>query len=203
MSEKTFIPNRSIIVSSPGPTSDTGKSISSRNSMKHGCCAVDTLLLPNESAEDLKALETSWLKAYNPNSEAERHLVAELVQADWMLQRTTRTYLDLEAKLYAESPNPLDWTEPQQRTLGRFLRYKTAHANTVHKCRKAIEDYRKARIFEKTSAEKSELAQERLKAFKEKQAQKNRPEPTWKEHLEGMRQKAIALGYTPPDMSKL
>jgi hypothetical protein len=187
------------VVASP----DAGQTASSRNAMKHGCCAADTLLLPTESMEDFKALEATWCKAYNPQSEAERHLLAELIQADWFLQRATRAYSQVEAELYAASPNPIDWTEQQERKLGRHLRYKTAHTNLVNKCRKAIEDYRKARLSEKASAEKSELAQERLKALKQKREQKNRPEPTWKEHLEGMRQKAIALGYTPPDPTRL
>jgi hypothetical protein len=50
---------------------------------------------------------------------------AELIHADWFLQRATRTYADMEAKLLAEQPNPLEWTEQQDRKLGRFLRYKT------------------------------------------------------------------------------
>jgi hypothetical protein len=172
--------------------SENANSISSRNALKHGCCALDTMLLPNESAEDFKALESTWLKAYSPANDAERHLVSELIHADWLLQRTTRTYAQIEAKLYADSPNPLDWTDQQQRTLGRFLRYRTAHLNTVNKCRKAIDDYRKSRLSESIAAEK-------IKNYQNK----NRPEPTWKEHLESMRQRAISLGYTPPDPSKL
>jgi len=47
---------------------------------------------------------------------------------------------------------PLDWSADEQRTLGRFLRYNTAHANTVARCRKALEDDRKARLAEKIMA---------------------------------------------------
>jgi len=180
---------------SSAPVTESGKSASSKNARKHGCCAVDASLLPTESAEDFKALEQTWLKAYSPQNEAERHLVADLVNADWLLQRTTQTVLDIEAKLYAENPNPLDWSEANQRTLGRFLRYKTANANTVTRCRKAIEDYRKSRANEKLSAEKLNLAQERAKAAQKKAS----PIVDWQQHLRNMRAEAVARGFVSPD----
>jgi hypothetical protein len=148
-----FDPTKPVVVSQPvstGPTSEAGKAISSRNAMRHGCCATETLLLSTESAADLKALEAAWLKAYAPADEAERQLA-------------------------------------------RFLRYKTAHTNNVHKCRKAIEDYRKSRLAQTTSQQKLAISQERLKTSQ----RKNKPEPTWKEHLENMRQQAVNLGYGP------
>ena len=167
--------------------------------MKHGCCASDTLLLPTESAEDLKAIEVIWLKAYNPTTEAERHLVQELAQADWFLQRSTRAYADVEAGLYSANPHPVDWTEAQERKLGRFLRYKIAHTNNVIKCRKAVEDYRKARLNERASEQKSAIAQERLKNAQKKA----NPAVDWKQHLANMRAQAIYLGFTPPDPASL
>ena len=193
--DKPVDPSKPVIISSPGPTSISGKAISSRNAMKHGCCACDTLLLPTESAEDLKALEVIWLKAYNPITDAERHLVQELAHADWFLQRSTRAYADVEAGLYAATPNPVDWTEAQERKLGRFLRYKTAHTNNVIKCRKAVEDYRKARLSEKASEQKSALTQERLKTAQKKA----NPTVDWKQHLQNMRDQAISMGFTVPN----
>jgi hypothetical protein len=179
---------------STGPITPEGKAISSRNALKHGCCSTEMVLLPTDNLDDYKALESIWLKAYAPSDETERHLVHELVNADWMLQRAVSTHAKIEAGLFAANPNPVEWTEAQDRKLGRFLRYKTAHTNNVIKLKKSIEDYRKARAVEKTNAQKLSLAQERLKT----QQRKNQPE-SWKEHLEGMRQKAIALGFTPPE----
>jgi len=123
------------------------------NALKHGCCAVDTLLLPTERIEDYKALETIWLKSYQPSSDAERHLVTELINADWYLQRATRAYASVEAELYKANPNPAEWTEVQDRKLGRYLRYKTAHTNNVIRCQKRVEDFRKARLAEKATRE--------------------------------------------------
>jgi len=167
------------------------------NALKHGCCAVDTLLLPTERLEDLQALENLWHKSYNPTTEAERHLVQELAHADWFLQRATRACASVEAELYKANPNPAEWTEAQDRKLGRYLRYKTANTNNVIKHRKAVEDYRKARLAEKAAAEKSALAQVKIK-----QAQNTSPSGVpldWQQHLRNMRAEAVARGFVSPD----
>ena len=196
MKHHNFDPTKPI-VASPGPTTQAGKAISSRNAMKHGCCA-ETLILKNENIEDYKALEATWFKAYSPKDEAEKHLVQELANSDWFLQRATRNYAEAEARIMETTPDILAWTEDQHKSLVRFLRYRTTHTNTVAKHRKAIEDYRKKRAAEKRVEAKVSTAEVRLKAVQEK----NKPEPTWKEHLAGMRQQAVALGYTPPDLTK-
>jgi hypothetical protein len=183
---------------STGPITAEGKAVSSRNALQHGCCATATHILPHENPADFKTLEATWCRAYSPSTEPERHLVQLLVIADWQLQRVTKAHIDVEAQLYAQSPNPADWTEQQERKLGRHLRYKTAQTNIFLKCRKAVEDYRKARLTENANAEKLNMSRERLATYK----QKNKPEQTWTEHLEEMRQKAIRLGFTPPDPTK-
>ncbi len=165
---------------------------SSMNATKHGCCAVDARLLPGESEKEYRNLERLWIEAYNPKNDSQRHMVMELVNADWLLQRATRTHLEIESKLFAKSTNPLDWTVEEQRTLGRFQRYKTAAANHMARCKKAIEDFRRYQLT-------LELNEERLKAVRKKNDTKPASEMSWKEHLAQMRQQAIALGYTPPD----
>jgi hypothetical protein len=172
---------------------------SSLNATKHGCCAVDARLLPGESEKEFKNLERIWTEAYNPKTDAQRHMVTELVNADWLLQRTTRQYLDIEAKLYAQSTNPLDWTEEQQRTLGRFQRYRTAHTNTVARCRKALEDYRKYRFIELTQHQTVEINRERLKTAQQKSATKNGDIVDWQQHLKNMRDQAVSMGFVPPE----
>ena len=167
---------------------------SSRNALKHGCCAVSTLILPHESEADYKTLTATWCQAYNPQSDLERHLVQELINADWLLQRTTIAYAQVEADLYTLNPNPSGWSETHERKLGRYLRYRTAQANLVAKARKAVEDFRKSRLAEKVQSEKQTIAEERLIVYK----LKNRPEANWKEHLQSMKEKAIAMGFTPP-----
>jgi hypothetical protein len=169
---------------------------SALNATKHGCCALDVRLLPGESEKEYRNVDRIWNDAYKPKEDYQKKLVTELVHADWLLQRTTRAYLDMETRLYAKSMNPLDWSVEEQRALGRFLRYKTAHANTVARCRKALDEDRRLRLAEV-------LASERIKTARRKnEAPEKRTEPTWKEKLQQMRQQAIDLGYAPPDPTR-
>ena len=192
-------PSKPLVISTPstGPKTEAGKATASRNSLKHGCCA-DTLILPTENPIDYKSLESTWFKSFPTNDDAEKHLIQELVNADWFLQRATRTVANVEAELFALEPNPLNWTEHQQRSLGRFLRYQTTRANNVKRAQKAVEDFHKHRASEKLAAQKLTTAQVRLKAFQEK----HKPEPTFDETIALMRQQAIALGFAPPDPTK-
>jgi len=163
---------------------------SALNATKHGCCAVDAHLLPGESEKDLKNVERIWNEAYQPKSDYQKKLVAELVTADWLLQRATRNYLQIESRLNEKSANPLDWSADEQRTLGRFLRYKTAHANTVARCRKALDDDRKTRLNEK-------LMEVRIK--KSENSFKSGAPMDWQQHLRNMRDEAVARGFVSPD----
>ena len=183
-----------------GPTSDAGKATSSRNATKHGCCSNETILA-TESIEDFKALEQAWFRAYHPKEQAEMRLIHQLIEADWFLERANIAVINIEAQLYATEPNPLNWTEAQQKTLARFLRYQTARTNLVIKHRRAIEDYRKDRAAEITRTQTAKDKAERLDISKSKlefAKQKNNPIPDFGEHLEQMRQRAIKLGFTPP-----
>jgi hypothetical protein len=162
---------------------------SSKNATKHGCCAPGTLILPNESQQDFNDLEIMYIRAYTPQDDHERHLVQDIVIADWMLQRATRAHAQVEAALYAATPNPADWTEAQERKLGRHIRYRTAQTNILAKCRKALEDHRKARAAEKITGAKI------------KKTEKINPTnpADWKQHLRNMRAEAVALGFVSPD----
>ena len=123
-------------LSNPGPKSEAGKETSSRNATKHGCCSTERMILDTETVEGFKSLENAWLQVYQPMETAEIHLVHQLVEADWLLARSIRTLAEVEAELFAAEPNPLNWTEAQHKSLARFLRYRTAHNNTVIKHRK-------------------------------------------------------------------
>jgi hypothetical protein len=199
MNDEKFDPSKPIIISNGGgPRTDEGKQISSRNSMKHGCCSTETLILKTENMEDYKSLESTWFRAYEPQTEADKHLIKELINADWFLQRATRTVAEVEAQILETTPNPLDWTEQQHRNFNRFLRYQTTRSNTVNRCRKAVEDYRKKRAQEKADARQIAERAEAKKAAAAKRVQP-KTEISWAEKLQSMRDQAIALGFRPPD----
>jgi hypothetical protein len=150
-------------------------SASARNAVKHGCCAGDTLFLKTERIEGYKALEITWVQSYKPKSEAEKHMVQELVNADWFLQRANRTLAQVEAQIMDEAPNPLHWTEQHHKTFSRFQRYQVTRSNTFNRIRKALEDFLAKRAAETTK-------QERHNVFKER----DNPEPSIEELVEGM-----------------
>jgi hypothetical protein len=184
MHNNHFDPTKPVVVHPgiAGPRSEIGKQTSSRNAMRHGCCSTETLILKTENLEDYKALEATWFKAYSPKDDAEKHLVQELVNADWFLQRSSRNVARVEAQISEAVEIPLFWADDHHRALTRFMRYQTARANTVAKCRKAIEDYRKNRTAEAVRAEQLVIKKERHEVFKEK----SKPEPTIQELLDQM-----------------
>jgi hypothetical protein len=163
---------------STGPRTPEGRAISSRNATKHGCCADTTQIMEHhgETIEDYKAVEATWFAAYSPKTDAEKHLVQDLVNAEWFLLRANRVLAEIEDMCYANDPYPFNWDDRNHRALQRFQRYQTFRANAVIKCRKAIEDYRKNRAAEVMKAEKHQIYKE-----------KSKPEPTFEEFIEQVR----------------
>ncbi len=181
--------------------------IRARNALKHGCCSTATLILETESLDDFLALEARWFKGYainpnNPDTQHEAELIRTAIRSDWFFLRADRHYAEVEARILEQAPEILMWGDAHHHCLQRFLRYRTAHSNTLAKHRKAIEDYRKNRTAELAqqqklshAAEKHGMAKERHDLF----LKKNPPERTWDQELEWMKQEAIRLGFRPPD----
>jgi hypothetical protein len=140
---------------------------SAQNATKHGCCSESILIMKGEIPADFKALQTTWLKAYNPKDAAENEMVNQLVEAKWYEKRCTRKLAEMETELM-DSGSPLTWTEEQQKALARFQRYATARTNAVIKATKALEDYRKNRTNEVVKAEKHEIKKQQAKRKDEK-----------------------------------
>ncbi len=178
---------------------NTGKDISSRNAIKHGCCSLATLILPAENLADFQSLEAAWLTSYAPLDGAETHLVHQLVIADWLRQRATRTLAEIEAQIFAAQPNPLEWTDAHHLALTRFQRYQTTNTNNVAKNRKALDDYRRHRTTESHRTEKLTIAKTRLKIHE----QKNKPLKSFEEALQITRERNLRLGYIQADPPQL
>ena len=194
MKHKNIDPTKPILVSGPGgPRTESGKQISAQNSTKHGCCSTATLILPNERLEDFQSLERTWFRAYEPEDALEVHLLHQLVQADWFLQRANRTLADVECQIFIERFNPLDWSDRQHQAIQRFTRYQTTRRNDFHKAKKALDDHREMKASETAQVEKSAIAQQRLNIY----IQKSQPQPTLEEQLEEMTRTAQALALKP------
>ncbi len=88
--------NRANAQLSTGPTSDTGKAISSKNAVKTGLTGR-TVLLPTEDAALYQSHLAGLRDLYKPAGEAELNLVQSLADTEWRLQRIP----SLEAGIYA------------------------------------------------------------------------------------------------------
>ena len=185
---------------STGPKSPWGKQTSSRNAVKHGSCSTATLILPNESMDDFKTLEKTWFQGFNvdynnPRNPYEADLIRTAARADWFFQRADRNYCEVEAQYSTNNPDAFTWDDHIHQQIARFLRYRTSHANSVAKHRKAIEDYRRNRAQEVTREQALRHKEEKLVIYKEK----NGPEPTWQEEIDNLRKQSIAMGFLTPD----
>jgi len=74
---------------SHGPKSAEGKKKSSRNSLRHGCTASNTLLLACEDPGDLDRMLEKYNAMYKPTTLEEHDLVAEMCSARWRIRRAT------------------------------------------------------------------------------------------------------------------
>src|SRR6266446_3726265 len=84
---------------SRGPTSPDGLEKSSRNSLRHGLTARNTILLACESQDEFDRMLADYMTTYQPVTAEDTDLVKEMVAARWRIQRfwTIETALvDLE-----------------------------------------------------------------------------------------------------------
>jgi hypothetical protein len=113
---------------STGPKSKVGKSIVSKNSVKHGLLSNEALL-PWESQSEYDSLVTRYIDNLEPEGEAEAFLVDRIISLVWKLKRAGRT----EAGLISGERYNLN-SEIEVSRLKKFTgsNDETAHLNTVH-----------------------------------------------------------------------
>ena len=71
---------------SNGPITPEGKSRSSANSRKHGLTSA-SILIPGESADDLRLLAADYMDRFQPQDGVEADLVEVMIAARWRLRR--------------------------------------------------------------------------------------------------------------------
>jgi len=82
---------------SRGPKTAAGKARSSRNALKHGLCAKQLLIVPEEDAAAFEALQAQLLAELAPVGALQAVLAQRIVSAAWRLRRADR----LEAEVLA------------------------------------------------------------------------------------------------------
>ena len=120
--------------------------------------------MKGENREDFEALESWWLANYDVE-QGMRPLLEEAVLNEWLLKRTQRNYLAVEARLAESDAN--EWTAEDMHRLALMQRYKTAAERAFHRSWAALERFRRTRVYEG-------LAEARAEAQKEEREQRKR-----------------------------
>jgi hypothetical protein len=84
---------------SRGPKSAAGREKSSRNSLRHGLTARQTVLLEHENANEFAQVLADYTTTYQPATPAEHDLVKQIATARWRIERLwamETALLDLE-----------------------------------------------------------------------------------------------------------
>jgi hypothetical protein len=157
----------------PEISRDSEKQTSARNALRHGCCAVESLILETEKIEDYRRLDQSMRAAYDTPTDWELDLLNHALQCEWFHIRATKAYAKVEAELYKSTLDPTEWTEEQHRKLGRFLRYKTKHANDVRAHLKLLEGFKRKRRIESRETAAATLKQSKVDLKTEKEITKH------------------------------
>ncbi len=97
--------NRRNAQKSTGPTSVTGKAISSMNALKTGIHAK-SLLLPTEKLADLEQLIDEWYQRHNPTTPEARSLVDDLIYGEWLKRRLRAAETQIWAYNHQENYRP-------------------------------------------------------------------------------------------------
>ncbi len=87
--QKQLIANQNNAQKATGPRTRKGKSISSRNSLKHGLTAAD-LVLPGESSAEFKQLRQQVSRHYEPVGPIEKECTDHIAGVAWRLRRVGR-----------------------------------------------------------------------------------------------------------------
>jgi hypothetical protein len=71
-----------------------------KNAIRHGCCAVESLILETEKLEDYRLLEQSLRAAYDTPTDWELDILNHAIECEWFHIRATKAYAKVEAELY-------------------------------------------------------------------------------------------------------
>jgi hypothetical protein len=103
---------------STGPRTEEGKSVSSRNALKHGLTAKEVVVEPGREAE-FEAWRDDLRQDLGPQGAAEMELFNRAVHAAWTLRRIR----EMESAMMREGILDPLLDESETKTLDRMLRY--------------------------------------------------------------------------------
>ena len=148
-SQRQIEANRRNAQKSTGPTSVTGKAVSSMNALKSGIHAK-SLVLPSEKLADLEQLIDDYYQRHNPDSPEARLYLDEVIHCEWLLRR----YRAAETQMWQYQAQSA-YADEQRYPLGKSA---TGHSTPFSKLQYRVDATRRA-------------YQRSLKALKELQAE--------------------------------
>ena len=104
-SQRQIEANRRNAQKSTGPTSVTGKAVSSMNALKTGIHAK-SLVLPSEKLADLEQLIDEYYQSHNPTTPEARSLVDDLIYGEWLKRRLRAAETQIWAYDHQENYRP-------------------------------------------------------------------------------------------------
>jgi hypothetical protein len=110
--------------------------------------------------------------AYETLVDWELDLLNHAIESEWFHVRATKAYAKVESELYKSTLDPTEWSEEQHKKLGRFLRYKTKHANDVRAHLKLLEGFKRKRLIETRGTAAATLKQSKVDLKTEKEITK-------------------------------
>ena len=179
--------NRRNAQKSTGPTSATGKAVSSMNALKSGIHAK-SLVLPSEKLADLEQLIDEYYQRHQPASPEARLYLDEVVHCEWLLRR----YRAAETQMWQYQAQSA-YADEQKYPLGKSA---TSHSTSFSKLQYRVDATRRA-------------YQRSLKALKELQAEAKAapapvpaPEPAGQPSLSPPPQTtSLQIGFVLPTLS--
>jgi len=134
-SQRQIEANRRNAQKSTGPTSVTGKAVSSMNALKSGIHAK-SLVLPSEKLADLEQLIDDYYRRHNPNSPEARLYLDEVIHCEWLLRR----YRTAETQMWQYQAQSA-YADEQKYPLGKSA---TGHATPFSKLQYRVDATRRA-----------------------------------------------------------
>ena len=103
--ETQITSNRKNAIQSTGPKTSVGKSIASRNALKHGVLSGD-LIIMQENPQELEKLRLGIFQTLCPQGAIEELLTEKIINSIWRIRRLTK----VESEILSERPSP--FTQP-------------------------------------------------------------------------------------------
>jgi hypothetical protein len=135
MTQKQLAANRRNSLKSTGPKTATGKSCSSRNSLKHGVLAEAPVLQGVESQKSWEQHRDGLFESFAPVGYFEELLTAQLASLLWRLVRVARYEARVGASTIATAETDLDTEERDKWGPGKPADPKEARANAEQAAR--------------------------------------------------------------------